>query len=153
MASAKWSVAADRGIVISSANDGSGNLYGLANGSRTNAGAEINNSSNLDEYGWLELVVTFGSAPSTGGYVGIYMLTSPNGINYEDGSTTVDPGAHTWVCNIPVKASTSAQRVRSPLILLHPFKTKFIALNGTGVAFPSTTASEIRLWTTYEVIS
>jgi hypothetical protein len=151
MASAKWATLADRGnVLVSSA---APDLYGLANGSRTNAGNEINNASNLEEYGWLELNVTFGSSPTAGGYVAIYMVTAPDGTNYEDGSSTVDPGAHTWVCNIPVRASTSAQRLRSPMILLQPFKTKFIALNSTGVAFPSTTAATIKLWTSYETVS
>lgn len=121
-------------------------LNSLGNGSRTNAGTELANQTNLDQYAKVELQVTFGSAPSAGGYVQIHMVTAPDGSNYEDGSSSVDPGLHTVVCSIPLRAVTSAQRLTSPVFALQPAKTKFILYNGSGQAFPSS-GSTLTLYT------
>lgn len=121
-------------------------LNSLADASRTNAGTEVDNSTNLDQYGKLELSVTFGTNPSAGAYVEIHMVTAPGGTNYEDGSSSVDPGLHTVVCSIPVRATTSAQRLMSPMFTMQPAKTKFILLNKTGQSFPSS-GSTLTLYT------
>lgn len=121
----------DRGTVI-----GSG-LDALAAGSRTAAGTEVDNSTNLDTHGKLELTVDFVSAPAANGYVQIHMVTAPDDTNYEDGSNTVDPGLHTVVDTIPVRADTAAQRLMSKVFDLEPAKTKFILYNGTSQAFPA----------------
>lgn len=120
-----------RGNVLSS------DLDSLANAARTAAGTEIDNSANLDTYGALELNVTFGTAPSAGGYVALYMVTAPDGTNYSDGAAAVDPGADTWVLNIPVRAVTTAQRKITKWFPLPPAKLKFILYNGSGQAFPA----------------
>lgn len=112
-------------------------LNSLADGSRTNAGTEVDNSTNLDQYGKVEINVTFGSAPSAGAYVDLHAVTAPDGTNYEDGSSSVDPGSHTMVARIPVRATTSAQRLMSRVFPLEPAKTKFILVNQTGQAFPA----------------
>lgn len=121
-------------------------LNSLADGSRTNAGTEVDNSTNLDQYGKLEINVTFGSNPDAGATVQLHMVTAPDGTNYEDGSSSADPGSHTLVDVIPVKASTSAQRLMSRLIPLQPAKTKFILYNDTGQAFPAS-GSTVELFT------
>jgi len=121
-------------------------LNSLANLSRTNAGTEIANQTNLDQYGKVELNVTFGSAPSAGGFINVYMVNAPDGTNYEDGSSSADPGSHKLVAVIPVKAVTSAQRVTSRLFGLEPAKTKFIVENKSGQAFPSS-GSTLKLYT------
>ena len=41
-------------------------LNALASGSRTAAGTEVDNATNGDKYGYLELAVDFVSAPSAG---------------------------------------------------------------------------------------
>lgn len=136
----KWEAAwSDRGTVLGS------ELNSLASGSRTAAGTEVNNASNLDQYGKLELSVTFGSSPSTGGYVQVHMVTAPDGTNYEDGDASADPGAHTVVAVLPVRATTSAQRLMSPPFLLQPAKTKFLLVNQAGVAFPAS-GSTLKLY-------
>lgn len=121
-------------------------LNSLANTSRTNAGTAVDNSTNLDQYGKLELNVTFGTAPDSGATVKIFMVTAPDGTNYEDGSSSVAPGSHTLVDIIPVKASTSAQRLMSRIIPLQPAPTKFLLENQTGQAFPAT-GSAVELFT------
>src|SRR5690242_16533559 len=115
----KWAGAwTDRSTVLTT------ELNSLGNGSRTAVGTLIDNSSNLDEYGRFELSVTFGTNPSAGGYVQIHAITAPDGTNYEDGSSSVDPGLHTVVATIPVRATTNAQRLLSKAFLFDPSKTK-----------------------------
>ena len=126
-------------------------LNALANGSRTNAGTEINNSVNLDKYGWLELDVTFGSAPSADGYVAIYMVTALDGTNYATGSSTAPPGPDTWVLNIPVNAVNTAQIKQVGPIALPPAKLKFLLENKSGRAFPAS-GSVLKLFTANDEI-
>jgi hypothetical protein len=112
----------------------------------------VDNGVNLDMFGVLELAVTFGTAPSAGGYVEIYMVTAPDGTNYEDGSDTVDPGTHKLIDRIPVRAVTTAQRLSGRLIPLLPEKTKFLLYNGSGQAFPAS-GSTMTLYTTNRTVS
>lgn len=121
-------------------------LNALGNGNRTNAGTEINNGTNLDQYGKLELLVDFVSAPTAGAFVNIYTVTAPDDTNYEDGSSSVDPGSHRLVATIQVRADTAAQRLTSRPFPLEPSKTKFILENKTGQAFPAS-GSTLTLYT------
>jgi len=126
-------------------------LNSLANGSRTNGGQVIDNSVNLDKYGWFELNVTFGSAPNADGYVALYLVTALDGTNYASGSSTVAPGAGAWVINIPVNAVNTAQNKQVGPVLLPPAKFKVIAENKTGQAFPAS-GSVIKLYTANDEI-
>lgn len=126
-------------------------LNALADGSRSAGGTELDNSANLDTYGQLELNVTFATSPDAGGHVKLYMITAPDGTNYSDGSDTVDPGADTWVLDIPVRAVTSAQRKVTKMFPIPNAKIKFILENQAGFAFPAT-GSTVELYTSnYEV--
>jgi len=140
MAFIKWSGATDRGTALTT------ELDALAAGSRSNAGSEIANQTNKDKYAVLELTVDFVSAPAAGGFVRIYMVVAPDGTNYEDGSSSVDPGAHKVVRTIPVRADTAAQRLTSVPFLLSPYKTKFLLTNDTSQAFPAS-GSQVKLYT------
>jgi hypothetical protein len=142
----KWEAAWNsRGNVLTT------QLNSLADGSRTAAGAEISNQTNLDQYGKLELNVTFGSVPGTGAYVAIYQVTAPDGTNYEDGSSSVDPGMHTCIARIPVRGTTSAQRLMSPVFQLQPAKTKYLLENQAGQAFPAS-GSTVELFTSNDEV-
>lgn len=128
----KWEAAwLSRGTVLGT------ELNSLANQARSNAGTELANQTNLDQFGKLVLTVTFASTPSAGAMIHLYMVTAPDGTNYEDGSSSIDPGTHTLVDTIPVRSTTAAQRLASRLFRLEPAKTKFILENQTGVAFPA----------------
>ena len=141
MTTIKWAGApTDRSTVLTT------ELNSLASGSRTNVGTEIDNSANLDTYGFLKLAVTFGTNPSAGAYVEIHMLMALDGTNYPDGSSSVDPGADTTILTIPILASTSAQSKQIGPFLLPPSKIKFILVNQTGQAFPAS-GSTLRLYT------
>ena len=146
MATIKWTAYTDRSTVLTT------ELNALANAGRSAAGTEINNATNLDRWGKFELAVTFGTAPSAGGYVEIYAVTAPDGTNYEDGSNTVDPGTHKLIDRIPVRAVTTAQRLTGRQFSLEPAKTKFLLLNGSGQAFPAS-GSTLKLYTTNEASS
>ena len=146
MATEKWAAYTSRGSVLST------ELNALASAGRSAAGAEVDNGTNLDMFGVLELSVTFGTAPSAGGYVEIYMVTAPDGTNYEDGSNTIDPGTHKLVDRIPVRAVTTAQRLSGRLIPLLPEKTKFLLYNGSGQAFPAS-GSTLTLYTTNRTVA
>jgi len=146
MATEKWAAYTSRGNVLST------ELNALASAGRSAAGTEVDNGANLDMLGVLELQVTFGTAPSAGGYVEIYMVTAPDGTNYEDGSNTVDPGTHKLVDRIPVRAVTTAQRRTGRMIPLLPEKTKFLLYNGSGQAFPAD-GSTLTLYTTNRTVS
>lgn len=146
MATEKWAAYTSRGSVLST------ELNALASAGRSAAGTEVDNSANLDMFGVLELSVTFGTAPAAGGYVEIYMVTAPDGTNYEDGSNTVDPGTHKLIDRIPVRAVTTAQRLSGRLIPLLPEKTKFLIYNGSGQAFPAS-GSTLTLYTTNRTVA
>ena len=146
MATEKWDGFTSRGAVLTT------ELNALANAGRSAAGTEINNATNKDMYGQLELQVTFGTAPTAGGYVEIYMVNALDGTNYEDGSNTVDPGTHKLVDRIPVRAVTTAQRLNGRMLTLEPAKTKFLLLNGSGQAFPAS-GSTLTLYTTNRTVS
>ena len=143
MATIKWAGWTSRGAVLGA------ELNALANSGRSAAGTEVNNATNKDRWGKLELAATFGTAPSAGGYVEIYAVTAPDGTNYEDGSNSVDPGAHKLIDRIPVRAVTTAQRLTGRTMPLEPAKTKFLLTNGSGQAFPAS-GSTLTLYTTNE---
>jgi len=146
MATEKWDGFTSRGNVLAT------ELDALANNGRSAAGAEIDNGTNKDVYGQLELRVTFGTAPVAGGFVEIYMVNALDGTNYEDGSNSVDPGTHKLVDRIPVRAVTTAQRLKGRLLPLLPAKTRFLLLNSAGQAFPPSD-STLTLYTTNRTVA
>lgn len=146
MATEKWAAYTSRGSVLTT------ELNALASAGRSAAGTEVDNGTNLDTLGKFVLQVTFGTAPSAGGYVEIYMVTATDGTNYEDGSDSVDPGTHKLIDRIPVRAVTTAQRLSGRLIPLLPAKTKFLLYNGSGQAFPAS-GSTLTLYTTNRTVA
>lgn len=138
----QWDAAANsEGIVLAS-----GTLASIADGSRSNAGTEYDNSVDLNVYGMLETNIQFGSAPDGDASIIFYMVTAPDGTNYSQGSSSVDPGPDTMVTSIKINASTDAQRKVSKPFLLPPTKLKFIAENQTGQSFPTDATVELFTW-------
>lgn len=118
-------------------------LNSLAN----NAGAlgvEYDNATNQYLFGLFELSVTFGSNPTAGNTVDLYLIPAPDGTNYDD-NTTGASGAAPATCyagGFPLRAVTTAQKVPLGLgqqgqIPLPPVKFKAFLLNKSGVAFPA----------------
>jgi hypothetical protein len=106
------------------------------NDARTNAGTEVDNSVNLDQYGFLKIDADFGSAPSDGyPTLDIYLMKALDGTNYEDGSSSVVPSGQSFLASVPVRKVDTAQipGLIGPF-LLPPCKIKFIVENQTGQA-------------------
>lgn len=115
-------------------------LNALANNAAA-LGVEFDNTlaANLWFWGLFELAVTFAVAPTADSVVEVYIITAPDGTNYEDGSATgpVAPvvsllGA--WV----LRAVTTAQRLAIKGVPLPPTKFKLLIFNKSGQAFPAT---------------
>ena len=110
------------------------------------AGTEIANQTNLDKYGKLEVNLAT-ITPAAGGYINLYMITAPGGTNYEDGSATINPGAHTLIASIPLRNAAGAIRVMTGVIFLEPAKTKFLLENASGVTL-NASGNTVTLYTT-----
>ncbi len=142
----KWETTPNsRGNVLST------ELNALGDTNRSNAGAEIDNSVNLDKYGMLELTATFATAPDTNGPLHLYLVTAPDGSNYGDGSSTTDPGPDAYLLTISVRAATSIQRKMTRWFEIPNAKFKLILENQCGFAFPAT-GSTVELWTSNDEI-
>jgi len=81
----------------------------------------------------LELVVTYGVAPTAGTGVSVWFLSTQDGTNFEDGGTSTTPARSPDVV-IPVAAVTTAQRIIRRAVM--PWgRVKVLAKNdGTGQA-------------------
>lgn len=142
----KWDAAmTDRGTVLTT------ELNSLAADAWSTAGSELDNSTNRDEYALVKLAVTFGSAPAATGYVEVYLITAPDGANYDTLDTDNDPRGDRLVTSVAVIDTTSAQLRHSILFALPPTKLKFSVRNRSGQAFPAS-GSTLRLFTANEAI-
>ncbi len=117
-------------------------LNSLANAALV-LGAEYDNSTGLYLYGLFELNVTFGSNPTAGNTVDLYIIPAPDGTNYDDAVTGAAGTAPitTYAGGFPLRAVTTAQKVPLglglTLVNLPPTKFKVAVKNGSGQAFPS----------------
>ncbi len=117
-------------------------LNSLANAALA-LGADYDNSTGLYLYGLFELNVTFGSNPTAGNTVDLYIIPAPDGTNYDDAVTGAAGTAPitSYVGGFPLRAVTTAQKVPLglglTLVNLPPTKFKVAVKNGSGQAFPS----------------
>lgn len=82
----------------------------------------------------VELVVTYGSAPTAGTGVSLWWLLAPDGTNYEDGSSSITPARMPDVV-FPLRAVTTAQRIVRRVWLPWGLITPLLKNDGTGQAF------------------
>lgn len=95
--------------------------------------SEIDNTSNHFMYMDIELSATFGTNPVAGGYFAIYCILALDGTNYADGADgSVVPPSTSWICNIPLRAVTTAQKVSIPRLLMPNSKFKLVVENKSG---------------------
>lgn len=116
-------------------------LNSLANAAAA-LGTEYDNSSNLYLWATFELNVAFGSSPTAGNTVDLYIIPAPDGTNYDDNTTGASGAAPStsYVGGFPLRAVTSAQKVPMGVarrIDLPPTKFKIFVVNGSGQAFPA----------------
>ena len=139
MPTEKFSAYTDRGDVLTT------QLNALANGSYSAAGAAYNNSSNRDRHAVAELVVTFGSNATNLSTCSLYLVSSPDGTNYEDGGGATAPSPSNFLAQWTLRAAT-AFRLVTPRFEIPPTLVKFVLLNSSGVAFPAS-GSTVGLYT------
>lgn len=100
----------------------------------------LDNRTKLDEYCQFELTGTFGTSPSdTVPSLDIYYTAQIDGTNYTDAPLTggTDQG-QTFLCSIPVRKISTAQRLFSPLVKIPPHQLKIYVDNQTGQSLNST---------------
>ena len=143
----KWSALGTYTTVIAGGADAP-TLKNLANAARV-LGAEIDNTSGRDMYADFDLLCKFGTNPSVGGYVGIYIVQAVDGTNYADGDASVAPPASALVGTFPLRAVTTAQRVALRHVLLPATKFKVVALNASGQAMTNTDSENVLSYRPY----
>jgi hypothetical protein len=104
--------------------------------------AQINDDSvtqpTLDLFADLELKVTFGTAPTAGSVVEVYLLPSiDGGTTYPDGSTSILAQSSLFVGGFAVRGTTAAQVMVLRGIALPPGYYKYQVQNTTNQAFPA----------------
>lgn len=111
-------------------------LNSLASSARAITAA-LDNTTDLYLFDDLELTVTYGTNPSVGATVDVYLIVALDGTNYEDGASGA-PGTPapvtSLIASFPIKANTSLQRVTIRNVILPPGLFKYLLLNNTGQA-------------------
>ena len=121
-------------------------LNALANAACSAVGPEIDNSTNLDQYGCVDIVLAT-LDPAAGGYLQLFIIQAVGGTTYEDPpTTTTNPGTHMLVATLNLLDTSSAKRVQSAWFRLPPSKIKFVLYNGSGVAL-NATGNTVTLYT------
>lgn len=95
--------------------------------------AAIANSSDLDLYVDLELLITYGTAPTNDSAIEVYIVASvDDGSNYEDGSTTgpVVP-KNGLVGSFRLRNVTTAQRIIMRGVIVPPGNHKYMIVSKT----------------------
>jgi len=115
-------------------------LNSLADNTISGASSVVDNAANLDTMAWLELNVTYGTAPSDANpSVDVYIAESLDGTNYQDAPVTGGTDqAHLFMGSFPVRKVTSAQRLVIGPFAIPPSKFKLYLDNQTGQAMAAT---------------
>lgn len=84
-------------------------------------GSAIDNDTDLDIYADFELVITYGTGPTAGSAIELYIVRTVDGTNFEDASTTgpiVPQGG--FVGAFILRSVTTAQRMIIPGVPIPP---------------------------------
>lgn len=131
MASVKWEVGSYANVMTTELNS-------LSDSARAISG-EIDNSSALylfDDVEWYNAAL--GYTPSTGAVVELYLIrVDLDGTDYEDGDGSIVPPASNLVGVFNIRASNAAQKHIIRQIPIPPSKFKYLVVNLTGGALPS----------------
>lgn len=119
-------------------------LNSLANAASA-LGVEFNNTVDDYLYGVFELTVTFGTNPTAGRTVDLYIIPAIDGTNYATTITGASGYAqsNSYAGSFPLQAVTTLQRLNvggtgyRGLLYLPPVKFKAMLINNAGVAFPA----------------
>lgn len=138
----KWLAGTSRGNQLTT------ELNALANGAFSAVGPAYDNTTNLDEWGALDITLA-SLAAAAGAYLQIFLAVSLDGTTYEDAPSATHPGSHNLVATVALNVSTSAKRTMTAWFRLPPNKFKFVLKNASGVALGAT-ANTVALYTTNE---
>jgi hypothetical protein len=127
----KWAAGSSKGNQLTT------ELNALANGAFSAAGPAYDNTTNLDEYAYCDIVLA-SLLPTTGGYLQIFLVVSVDGTTYEDAPSATNPGSHQLVATVSLNVTTSAKRVSSKRFEIPPLKFKFVLKNASGAALGAT---------------
>lgn len=86
----------------------------------------------------LELVVTFGTAPTANTGVSLWLLAAPDGTNYEDGVDGTTTPARTPDVVFPIRVITTTQRITRRVWLPWGIVRPLAKNDGSGVAMVMT---------------
>ena len=106
-------------------------LNALANNARA-VSASI--SSTRAQYADVELLVTYGVAPSATGFVALYLCPALDDTNFPDGDASVAPAPNLQVGTCALRAVTTAQRVVVRQVVLPPVAYRWVVWNLAGQA-------------------
>lgn len=125
MSTLKWSAGTIQTLLTTELNS-------LTDGSISSASAAYDNTSGLYMFADFQVDVTFGSNPTAGSPLTLYLLPSLDGTNYE--KTGVSGAV---VAGWQLEATTSQQLLVARGIVLPPTKFKVQLKNNSGVTTPS----------------
>jgi hypothetical protein len=147
VATIKWGASpTSRGTVLTT------ELNTLANGAFTAVGTELDNTSNLDRWAWVEFAGGGSITPTTGATFSIFLVHAPGGTNYDDPASSTNPGTHQIVAVIALQASAHTVRAISTFPFpLPPSKVKFVLKNNSGVSL-SASGNTLTLYTSNEAV-
>lgn len=138
----KWSALASRGNVLTT------ELNALANGGFSAVGPAYDNTTNLDEWGFLDITLA-SLTPTAGAYLQFFIAQSLDGTTYENPPASTNPGYHMSVMTVAVTTGAGTKRIQTPGFRLPPGKFKFVLLNASGVALGAT-LNTVALYTSNE---
>jgi hypothetical protein len=112
-------------------------LDGLGSGAKALGATAFDNAASGSGFFWadFELNVTFGTAPTAGKVVELYLIPAMDGTNYADGSGTVDPEIGLRAGGVAVRNVNTAQRLVFRNAALPPWKFKPLLKNGADQGF------------------
>lgn len=115
-------------------------LNSLTTGSFSAAGPALGSDATTaaDLYGDIEIVATYGTAPTAGTTIDVYLIPSADGTNYADGGGAVAPAKGLMVGSGELRAVTTAQRMVIRDVPLPPGLFKVVAQNNGGQTLAAT---------------
>jgi hypothetical protein len=138
----KWVATSSRGNQLTT------ELNSLANGAYSAASTAYDNTSNLDEWGALDITLA-SLNPTAGAYLQIFLVVSLDGTTYQDVPSSTNPGFSMSAVVVELTTGSAAKRVMTPLFRIPPTKFKFILLNKSNVALGAS-SNTVALYTANE---
>lgn len=123
-------------------------LNALANGAFTVAGTAFDNTTNLDEWAAVDIVLA-SLNPTAGANLLIFLVQSLDGTTYEDAPSATNPGSHQQVAQVSLTTGSAAKRIQSKPFRIPPGKFKLVLKNQSNVALGAT-SNTVTLYTANE---